>query len=169
MHTLQHLDSFKKRVTKIQDPKFNHIIDPETGMKIPRRITRDQIGKGPQASRQALGMGFLLGMLCLMVARYVRMEVISVEPYFPDGMMVELVMASVAAVIIGGFVGLRNMRVAVAQLAGAVVCAVSMHNAVWVAPDHFAMVFSQGYVDRILALTDPMSLYINGLTLTLKV
>jgi hypothetical protein len=169
MHSPQQMDTFKSRIKRIQDPRYTHVVDPESGMKIPRRVTRDEIGKSTTSSGGALFMAALLGALCLMVARYLRIEVINVQPFFPDGLVVEVSMAFMAAVVIGGFVRMRSFRTAIAQFVGALVCAVTMHNAVWLAPDQFAFIFSQGYVDQILTLTDPMSIYVNGTSFTLNV
>jgi len=169
MHSSNQMSGFKDRIKKIEDPRFQYYVDPETGMHIPRHLTRDQVGNQNVSSGTILGMSFILGMLCLLVARYLRMEVINVEPYFPDGLMTEMAMACLAAFVIGGFMRMKSFKTALAQFAGALVCAITMHNAVWMAPDQFATVFSQDYVDRILGLTEPMSVYVNGMTFALVI
>jgi len=83
MHSSNQMSGFKDRIKKIEDPRFQYYVDPETGMHIPRHLTRDQVGNQNVSSGTILGMSFILGMLCLLVARYLRMEVINVEPYFP--------------------------------------------------------------------------------------
>jgi len=126
MHSSNQMSGFKDRIKKIEDPRFQYYVDPETGMHIPRHLTRDQVGN---------------------------------QNVFPDGLMTEMAMACLAAFVIGGFMRMKSFKTALAQFAGALVCAITMHNAVWMAPDQFATVFSQGYVDRILGLTEPMSVY----------
>ncbi len=170
MHKQQGLHTFQQRVARINDPRFTHVVDPESGMKIPRRLGRDQVGRKAKPQPMAvLFMAALLGAICLMFARYLRMEVINVEPYFPNGMIAELSMACMAAIVIGGFMRMQNLRLVGVQAVGALVCAVTMHNAVWVAPDQFATVFSQGYVNQILAQTEPLSIFVNGTSFTLTI
>lgn len=171
MHaTTNNMQVFQNRVARITDPRFTHVVDPESGMKIPRRLGRDQVGrKKVQSSGAMLFMAAMLGAICLMFARYLRMEVINVEPYFPNGMVAELSMAILAAAVIGGFMRMQNLRLIGFQAAGAVACCVLMHNAVWIAPDQFASVFSQGYVNQILAQTEPLSIFVNGMSFTLTI
>lgn len=169
MQTTKNMDQFNARVARIQDPRFKYVVDPESGLKIPRRITRDQVGKKRSLSVKKTGMAFILGMISLVAARYVQLELIAIEPYYPDAMVAELLIAAMIAFCIGSTFKLGSFRAIIAQWAGAAVCAVSMHNAVWIAPDQFAMILSQSYVDQILALTDPMSLYVNGTSISLSV
>ena len=169
MQSTANMERFNARIARIQDPKFKHVIDPESGMKIPRRITRDQVGKKPKASVKAMSMAFILGMISLVAARYIQLEMMAIQPYYPDAMVAELLIAAMIAFCVGSTFKLRSLRTVIAQWAGAAVCAVTMHNAVWIAPDQFAMILSQGYVDHILTLTDPMSLYVNGTSITLNV
>ena len=169
MHSPQQMDTFKSRIKRIENPRYTHYVDPENGMKVPRRVSRNEIRGKATSSGGILFMAALLGALCLMVARYLRMEIINVQPYFPDGLIAEMSMACMAAVVIGGFVRMQSIRTTIAQFVGALVCAFTMHNVVWLAPDQFAAIFSQGYVDQILALTDPLSIYLNGTSFTLNV
>ncbi|MEL6641522.1 MAG: hypothetical protein AAFP98_09455 [Pseudomonadota bacterium] len=166
----KNMQTFQDRVARIKDPRFTHVVDPESGMKIPRRLGRDQVGnKKMQSGPAMLFMAAMLGAICLMFARYLRMEVIDVAPYFPNGMVAELSMAVMAAVVIGGFMRMQNVRLMAVQAVGALACCVLMHNAVWVAPDQFASIFSQGYVNQILAQTEPLSIFVNGMSFTLTI
>lgn len=170
MRTKANLNGFQARVAKIKDPRFTHVVDPETGLKIPRHVTRDQIGdRAKKVSGKMLAMAALLGAICLIFARYLRMEVIDVAAYFPNGMIAELSMATLAAVMIGGFMRMQSLKLAAMQALGATLCYVTMHNAVWVAPDQFASVFSQDYVNQILAQTKPLSVFVNGVSYTLTI
>jgi len=44
--------------------------------------------------------------------------------------MTEMAMACLAAFVIGGFMRMKSFKTALAQFAGALVCAITMHNAV---------------------------------------
>jgi hypothetical protein len=161
---------FQARVKSITDPRNTFYLDPETGMKIPKRVGRDQVlanGKTPPATAIGMFMAMILGALCLIVARYLQIAFLDIKPSVPNALVVELMMSGLMAFTIGGFVRQKTFKHMVGHMAGAALAAVTMHNAVWVAPDHFAMVFSQDFVDQILAATDPMSLNIAGNSITI--
>lgn len=161
---------FQARVKSINNPKNTYYLDPETGMKIPKRVGRDVIranGKDKPANVGSMIMGMILGALCLIVARYFQITFLDIQPSVPHALAYELGMAAALAFTIGGFVKQKSLKHMVCHLAGAALAAMTMHNAVWVAPAEFALVFSQDFVDQILAATDPMSLNIAGNSITL--
>lgn len=161
---------FQARLKSINNPRNTSYVDPETGMKIPKRVGQNIIranGKSPPASIMGMMMGLVLGGLCLIVARYFQVTFLDIRPSVPHALLYELGMAALMAFVIGGFVKQKTFKHMVCQVAGAAFAAVTMHNAVWIAPEHFAMVFSQGFVDQILAATEPMSLNVAGNSYTL--
>ncbi|MFT4699925.1 MAG: hypothetical protein ACI9ND_001778 [Yoonia sp.] len=161
---------FQARVKNITDPKNTYYLDAETGMKIPKRVGRDQIlanGKTPPATVTSMITAVILGVLCLIVARYLQIVFLDINPSVPNALAVELAMSGVMAFTIGGFVRQKMFKHLVSHMAGAVLAAMTMHNAVWIAPDQFAFVFSQDFVDQILAATNPMSLNIAGNSFTI--
>jgi len=161
---------FQARVKNINNPRNTFYIDPETGMKVPKRVGRDEIranGKDKPASVSGMIMAMVLGGLCLIVARYFQITFLDIQPSVPHALVYELGMAAAMAFTLGGFVRQKTLKHMVCHLAGAALAAMTMHNAVWVAPAEFAMVFSQDFVDQILAATNPMSLNVAGNTITL--
>ena len=161
---------FQARLKSINNPRNTSYLDLETGMNIPKRVGRDTIrakGETPPASVLGMMMALLLGGICLIVARYFQITFLDIRPSVPHALAYELGMAAVMAFVIGGFVKQKTFKHMVCQVAGAAFAAMTMHNAVWIAPDQFAMVFTQGFVDQILAATDPMSLNVAGNSITL--
>jgi hypothetical protein len=166
------IDSFNARVQRIQNPRNTFYVDPETGMKVPKRVSKKLIKRSSKMAQckpgmMSLMMGVILGGLCLMVARFASQEIIG-SPVADDLTLgLELAAASIIAFIVGGFVSQKSFRHMVAQVAGAAFMAVAMHNLIWMFPDEFAMVYSQSYVDQIRAVTTPNSLYLRGETYTI--
>jgi len=170
MATPEQTAIFQARIARINDPRNKSYLDLETGMKIPKRVGRDQVlanGKTPPATITGMLMAMILGALCLIVARYLQITFLDIKPSVPHALLFELGMAAVMAFAIGGFVRQKTFKHMVSHLAGAALAAMTMHNAVWVAPEYFAMVFSQDFVEQILAATDPMSLNIAGNSFTI--
>jgi hypothetical protein len=161
---------FQARIKNINNPRNSFYMDAETGMKIPKRVGRDQIaakGKTPPATISSMMLSLVLGALCLIVARYFQITFLNIQPSVPHALAYELMMAAAAAFTLGGFIKQKSLKHMVCHVAGAAFAAVTMHNAVWMAPDQFAMVFSQPFVDQILAATNPMSLNIAGTSITI--
>lgn len=170
MATQEQTAIFQARVKSINNPRNTFYLDPETGMKIPKRVGRDRIlanGKTPPVTVSRILMAMILGALCLIVARYLQIAFLDIKPSVPNALIFELGMAGVMAFTIGGIVRQKSFKHMVGHMAGAALAAMTMHNAVWLAPDQFAMVFSQDFVDQILAATDPMSLNIAGTSITI--
>lgn len=156
---------FQARVKSITNPRNTYYVDPETGMRVPKRVGRDQIrfkGKDKPATVPSMLAAMIVGAMCLIVARYFQVTYLDIRPSVPHALLYELGMAAVMAWTLGGFIAQKSLKHMVCHLAGAALAAMTMHNAVWIAPDEFAMVFSQDFVDRILAATDPNTLNIAG-------
>jgi hypothetical protein len=161
---------FQARVKSINNPRNTFYHDPETGMKIPKRVGRDQIaanGKTPPATTTGMVLSMIVGALCLIVARYFQVTFLDIQPSVPHALAYELGMAAAMAFTLGGFIKQKTFKHMVCHVAGAAFAAMTMHNAVWIAPDQFAMVFSESFVNEILAATDPMSLNIAGNSITI--
>lgn len=166
------LGSFKDRISRIQKPSNQSYRDPETGMMIPKRMSKKIIKAGAtgprKASRIEVMMSVMIGVFCVMGARYVRFQL----AHIPDAgtaaetiTVMDLGIAAVLAFILGAMLKHATLRHMVAQTAGIAVMIVAMHNLVWLFPSEFAQVYSQDYVEQVQALTSPQSLYLNGATL----
>lgn len=165
------LDSFNARIQVINNPRNRHYVDAETGMKIPKHVSKDVIKKAVKQSGKlsvmALMLAILLGGLAMIAARYARIEVLLLADVGHVTLLIELAMASIAAFIVGAIIGQKTLRHMACQVAGAAFLAVAMHNAVWAFPDEIASVTGQAFVDQIRAVTEPQSLYLAGTTYTI--
>jgi hypothetical protein len=171
MRTNQHQDSFGARLDRINNPKNTFYTDAETGMKIPKRVSKKTIlakkksrkpGQGPVFLLLSLPVALAMGAACLAFSRYMRFVVFETPILTDTVMVVEIALAAVLAFIIGGIIKLKTTRHMFFQVLGAAVMAVAMHNLVWLAPDAFGQYYSQTYVDQVQAETVPSSLLIRG-------
>ena len=170
MHSHQQLDSFNQRIKRISDPKNTFYVDAETGMKIPKRISKDIIarnGKGATPSIMALLLAMALGIFCLMGARLLRYTMLDIPESSDATLLVELALAAIIAFVLGGIMGQKTLRHMFAHVAGAAFMAVTMHNLVWMFPAEFAAYYSQDYVNDVQSNTSPLSLYLRGETYTI--
>lgn len=164
----QQLSQFQARLGRINDPSNTYWSDPESGINVPRRLNKATILKNNlpvKQSMMSLLMSVVLGVICLMAARYVRFNFAEI-PESGTGAMVLTVMdcgiAMFLALLIGGIAKLKAFRHVVGQMAGIALMLVAMHNLVWIYPTEFAQVYSQAYVDQVMGLTEPLSIYFNG-------
>jgi len=167
----QQLAQFNARLGRINDPKNTYWSDPETGINVPRRLNKATIIANNFPVKQSLMsvvMSVILGVICLMAARYVRFHLAAI-PEAGTGATTLTVMdvgiAMFLALLIGGMVQLKTFRHVLAQVSGIAVMLVAMHNLVWIYPAEFAQVYSQAYVDQVISLTEPLSIYFNGTTI----
>ena len=171
MRTNQHQDSFGARLDRINNPKNTFYTDAETGMKIPKRVSKKTIlakkkfrkpGQGPVFLLLSLPVAVAVGAACLALSRFIRFSVFEIPILTDTVMVVEIALAAVLAFIIGGIIKLKTTRHMFFQVLGVAVMAVAMHNLVWMAPDAFGQYYSQTYVDQVQAETVPSSLLIRG-------
>ena len=167
----QQLTQFQARLARINDPNNTYWTDPETGMNVPRRLSKAVINNSALPVKQSMMsvlMSVILGVICLMAARYLRFNFAAI-PEFGTGAMTLTVMdcgiAAFLALLIGGMVKLKTFRHVAGQMSGIAVMLVAMHNLVWIFPTEFAQVYSQAYVDQVISLTEPQSIYFNGTTI----
>lgn len=170
MMNADQINSFNARVKKIQDPRNTHYVDAETGMKIPKHVSRKEIlrAKG-DVSPGLIGLmiALILGAVCLMGARLARFTVLDMPEINDTTLMIELALAAIIAFTVGGVIRQGHLRHMLAQVAGAAVMAVAMHNLVWMFPEEFEMVYPQSYVDQVRSQTRPNSLFVRGQTYTI--
>jgi len=150
----EQLSVFNERIKRIEDPRNTYYQDAESGINIPKRVSR------------------VLGILCLAAARYVRFNIAGIADEPASSHIVMLMDFGVAAIItfiLGGFLKQKSTRHMTAQVAGIAVMAFAMHNLVWMYPAEFAQVFTQAYVEEVQGTTTPNTLYIGGTTYDLPV
>lgn len=170
MHSNQQLESFNARIKRINNPRNTYYVDGETGMKIPKRLSKDVIarkGKKAPPGMFALMMALIVGTLCLMAARLARYTVLEMPETNDTTLVIELTIAAIVAFVVGGMLGQKSLRHMVAHVAGAAIMAVAMHNLVWMFPAEFAAWYSPDYVNHVRTNTAPMSIYLRGQVYTI--
>ncbi len=164
---------FKDRIARIEDPKNISYLDPETGMNIPRKMSVAQI-KAQSVVKSpgllVLLLSCVLGAMALVAARYVRFvlaEIPEIGTAANTLVIMDFGIAALMAFVIGALIKHKSLRHMMAQATGIALMLVAMHNLVWMYPSEFAQVFPQAYVDQVIALTSPKSIYVAGETITL--
>lgn len=167
------LSYFKQRIERIEDPNNISYADPETGMNIPRRLSKAQI-KGHNLGKKpgilVMLLSCVLGAMTLIAARYVRFVLAEIPDIGTEAhtlLIMDFGLAALMAFLIGALIKHKTLRHMMAQAAGIAIMLVAMHNLVWMYPTEFAQVFPQAYVDQVIALTSPHSIYVVGETITL--
>lgn len=166
----QQMAQFNARIGRINNPGQAYWTDPETGINVPRRLNKATIIKNNFPQKQSLMsivMSVLLGVICLMAARYVRFNFAEIPTAGTGATTLTVMDCGIAlflALLVGGMLQLKTFRHVLGQVSGIAVMLVAMHNLVWIYPGEFAQVYSQAYVDQVISLTEPLSIYFNGST-----
>jgi len=169
----EQLSIFEARIKRIEDPRNTYYRDLESGMNIPKRVSKAAvlgIGKHAKPSVMGLLLAIVLGLICLAGARYARFNLAGIVEDADSAhivMAMDFGIAAIIAFIIGGMINQKSLRHMMAQTAGIAVMAVAMHNLVWMYPAEFAQVYSQAYVDEVRGATQPNTIYVGGQTFEL--
>ena len=161
---------FQARIKRIQDPSVLYYKDPETGINIPRRLSKGSVAE-VMSGRRALPwqvVSLMLGAAALMAARYLRFTLGDVQDAATAAGTLTLLdfgIAAALAMVLGTVLRLTTTRHMMAQVMGIGAMMVAMHNLIWLYPDTFAQIYTQAYVDQVQGLTVPQSLMWNGATL----
>jgi predicted MFS family arabinose efflux permease len=167
------LSTFQARIKRINDPKNDSYLDPELGIRIPKRLSKQIIKTGNSHNARNVGaislaISLLLGTLSLLAAKYVRFhhaEIAETGTSAQTLMIMDFGLAAVMMFLLGGMIKHKTIRHMGAQVFGIAIMLVAMHNLVWLYPAEFAQVYGQSYVDQVIAATEPLSIYVNGETI----
>ena len=167
------MDEFNARIARINDPRNAYYRDPETGINVPKRLSKSKILSAAQSHKPGLismGVSLVIGVICLMGARYVRFNYGAITETGTEAqtlMLMDFGLAAMMAFVVGGLLRHKTVRHMGSQMAGIAVMSVAMHNLVWMYPAEFAQVFSPSYVEQVKQVTAPQSLYLRGAIITL--
>ncbi len=165
--------NFNARIGRIKDPRNTSYVDPETGIRIPRRLSIGQIKAhnfGHKPGAIVLLFSAILGAVALIAARYIRFVLAEIPEIGTEAqtlLLMDCGIAGVLAFVVGGMIRHKSLRHMMAQTAGIAIMLVAMHNLVWMFPTEVAQVFPQDYIEQVRAVTEPQSLYVVGETYTL--
>lgn len=168
------LTNFEARLRRIEDPKNISWRDPETGMNIPRYLSRAAINSSAQDIKKigpvAIVLSVLLGMVCLMAGRFARYHFAGMDggSFSPDLIFAaDIGLSFIVAVIAGTVLGLGRGKVRIAQFVGILFMAVSMHNLVWAFPEEAAQLYGPDFVAETQADSQPRSIMLRGTIIAL--
>lgn len=168
------MESFQARVKRIKDPRNSYYSDPETGMNIPKRVSRAAITAAARDAKPAgiiaVLVSVMIGAACVIGVRYLRFDVIGMAQTadLSDVFLItDLMAALIGAFFLGGLIRHKSLRHMAAQACGVMIMVAGMHNLVWSYPDAFGQLFSQDYIAHVQETTAPQTLLLRGGTFTL--
>jgi hypothetical protein len=157
------LTDFNSRVVRISKSGNTSYYDPELGMNIPKRVSKEFINrkKTKQAGGSSIVVSLLLGAVCLMLSYLIclRLDLIN-----HDAPMLVYGIAGILAIVLGGMFRLKSMTDMGAQFVGVGAMMVGMHNLIWAFPEPFAVIYSPEFVDIIQATTTANSIAFMSMT-----
>ncbi len=112
---------------------------------------------------------FFLGALTVFVSRYAQYHLVGIPGAAGQGNqdIISLVFAGMIILTMSAILKAKAKEVATASTVGVLIGVFTYHNLVWEFPDFFAAVYGQDWVDALMKLTEPSSLFIFGTTLSL--
>ena len=159
-------DEFNLHVTQISNPRNTSYYDPELGMNIPKRVSKEFINrkKTKQAGGSGIVISLLLGAVFLMLSYLIclRLDLIN-----QDAPMLVYGISGILAIVLGGMFRLKSMADMGAQIVGVGAIVVGMHNLIWAFLEPFAVIYSPEFLDIIQATTTANSIAFMCMTYTL--
>ncbi len=157
------INDFNARVKNIKNPRNKSYYDPDLGMHIPKRVTREKITKPQEES--FLGkfiVSMIIGALALLFAQVVRIRYFGLLEQSDVVFYLELFIAFWAMVLFSAMMDRRKITERFAQVAGIAVMLTAGHNLIWRWPEPMAMIYTAEYVDQIMEVTTQHSVVYRG-------
>lgn len=157
------ISDFHARVKSIKNPRNKSYYDPDLGMHIPKRVTRDKIAKPQEES--FLGkfiVSVIIGALALLLAQVVRIRYFGLLEQSDVVFYLELVIAFWAMVLFSAMLDRRKAVERFAQVAGIALMLTAGHNLIWRWPEPMAMIYTADYVAQVMDVTTQHSVVYRG-------
>ena len=159
----QDINDFNRRVKNISNPRNKSYYDPDLGMHIPKRVTREKIAKPQEES--FLGkfiVSMIIGALALLFAQVVRIRYFGLLEQSDVVFYLELFISFWAMVLLSAILDRRKATERLAQVAGIAVMLTAGHNLIWRWPEPMAMIYTAEYVDQVMEVTTQHSVVYRG-------
>ena len=162
----QDINDFNARIKRIRNPKNDFYYDPDLDMHIPKRVSRDKIKKTKkQQDESPIGpilVSMIIGALGLMAAQVLRIRYFQVSA--PDNVVfyLEIFVAFWAVLTLSALLNRRTIGARIAQVAGLAIMMVAGHNIIWRWPEQMAVIYTEAYVQEVLATTEQHSVVYRG-------
>ena len=160
----QDINDFRARVKRIKNPRNNSYYDPDLGMHIPKRVTRDKIKKANEEP-SFLGkfiVSMIIGGLALMFAQIMRIRYFELPTQSDVVLYLELFLAFWAMILLSALMDRRKLLERIAQVAGVAVMMTAGHNLIWRWPDQMAVIYTDAYVAQVMESTTQHSIVYRG-------
>ena len=160
----QDINDFNARIKSIKNPRNKSYYDPDLGMHVPKRVTRDKIKSGNQEPSLIgiLLVSMILGALGLLIAQVIRIRYFGLLEPSTIVVALEVIMAVWAVVLLTALMNKRTIAERIAQIAGVAVMMVAGHNLIWRWPDQMAIIYTPAYVEQVMATTTQHSIVYRG-------
>lgn len=161
----QDIKDFNARIKRIKNPKNDSYFDPDLGMHVPKRVSREKIKKQRKKEEEILGpviVSLIIGAIGLTVAQIVRIRYFGLPATSELTFYLELFVGFWAVVTLSAFMNRRTIGARIAQIAGVAIMMTAGHNIIWRWPDQMAVIYTQAYVDEVLQSTSQHSVVYRG-------
>ena len=162
--TKQDINDFNARVKRIKSPRNNSYYDPDLGMHIPKRISREKIKKNAEKESfmGAFIVSMIVGAMGLMFAQILRIRYFELSGVSDLVLVLELAIAFWAVVTLSALLNRRQMTARIAQIMGVGVMMVAGHNLIWRWPDQMAYIYTADHVAEVMETTTQHSVVYRG-------
>ena len=162
--TKQDINDFNARVKRIKNPRNQSYYDPDLGMHIPKRVTRDKIKKKKEEDSLlgAMIVSMIIGGLGLMFAQVLRIRYFELSGAGDVVLYLEVFIAVWAVVMISALLNRRTVGARIAQIAGVAVMMIAGHNLIWRWPDQMAYIYTTAHVEQVMEATTQHSVVVAG-------
>jgi hypothetical protein len=162
--TKQDINDFNARVKRIKSPRNNSYYDPDLGMHIPKRVTRDKIKKNAEKDSflGAFIVSAIIGAIGLMFAQVVRIRYFELTEPSDVVLYLEIFVAVWAVVMLSAMLDRRQISARIAQIAGVAIMMVAGHNLIWRWPEQMAVIYTTAHVEQIMDATTQHSVVVRG-------
>ncbi len=158
------INDFNARVKNIKSPRNNSYYDPDLGMHIPKRVTRDKIKKSneePSLMGKML-VSMIVGGLALMFAQVVRIRVFGLTDPSDVVFYLEIFVTFWAMIMLAAVLDRRKLGERLAQIVGVAVMMTAGHNIIWRWPDQMAVIYTEAHVEQVMEATTQHSVVYRG-------
>lgn len=163
--TKQDIKDFNARIKRIRNPRNDSYYDPDLGMHIPKRVSREKIRKVRKQEEAFLGpilVSMIIGAVGLMAAQVLRIRYFELPSTSGIVLFLELFLAFWAVITLSALMNRRTTGARLAQAAGVAIMLFAGHNIIWRWPEQMAVIYTQAHVEEVLATTTQHSVVYRG-------
>jgi hypothetical protein len=158
------MTDFNARLKNIKNPRNASYYDPDMGMHVPKRVSRERIRRNTKEDSMlgAFLVSMILGAVGLMIAQVVRIRYFGLTEPSNTVLYLELFVAFWAVILLTALTNKRKIGDRIAQIAGVAVMMVAGHNLIWRWPDQMAVIYTPAHVAQVLVTTTQHSIVYRG-------